>query len=121
MDKNESLLKAFLSYYQPHVKLFIADTICALGLAAVDLAFPQILRNLTGGLFTQSPDAIRGTMPYIAFGLVALYAFRYFCRWFVTSWGHIMGVRMETKMRQDLFDAYERFSFSYFDHHNTGD
>ena len=121
MDKNKSLLNAFLAYYKPHVKLFVADTICALGLAAVDLAFPQILRRLTTGVFTQGPDAIRAAMPYIAVGLIGIYAFRYFCRWFVTSWGHIMGVRMETQMRQDLFDAYERFSFSYFDHHNTGD
>ena len=121
MDKNKSLLNAFLAYYKPHVKLFVADTICALGLAAVDLAFPQILRGLTTGVFTQGPDAIHAAMPYIAVGLIGIYAFRYFCRWFVTSWGHIMGVRMETQMRQDLFDAYERFSFSYFDHHNTGD
>lgn len=118
---NHPLLWAFLGYYRPHVGLFVADTVCALGLAAVDLAFPQILRQLTGGLFMEGPAAIRSVLPTVALGLLALYTLRYFFRWFVTSWGHIMGVRMETQMRQDLFDAYERFSFSYFDHHNTGD
>ncbi len=118
---NDELLKAFLGYYRPHVALFVADTICALVLAGVDLAFPQILRSLTSGLFTMEPDVIRAAIPAVAAGLVVLYVVRYFCRWFVTSWGHIMGVRMETQMRQDLFDAYERFSFSYFDHHSTGE
>ncbi len=30
----------FLSYYKPHLKLFILDMACALGIALVDLDFP---------------------------------------------------------------------------------
>ena len=45
-DRNQSLLSAFLSYYRPHLGLFLADTFCALGLSGIDLAFPQILRRL---------------------------------------------------------------------------
>ena len=116
-----SLLRTFLAYYRPHVGLFIADTVAALVLSACDLAFPQILRKLTNGIFAGEPAAILAALPVVAAGLVALYAVRYFCRWFVTSWGHIMGSRMESAMRQDLFDAYERMSFGYFDRHHTGD
>jgi len=116
-----SLASTFLAYYRPHVGLFIADTAAALVLSACDLAFPQILRTLTSDLFASEPAVILAALPAVAAGLVALYAVRYFCRWFVTSWGHIMGSRMESAMRQDLFDAYERMSFSYFDHHHTGD
>ena len=47
-----TMFKRFLSYYEPQMGLFVADTVCALVLAAIDLAFPIILRNLTGGLFT---------------------------------------------------------------------
>ena len=82
---NDQLLKAFLGYYRPHVALFVADTVCALVLAGADLAFPQILRSLTSGLFTMKPDIIRAAIPAVAFGLVVLYVVRYFCRWFVTS------------------------------------
>ena len=118
---HRSLASTFLAYYRPHVGLFIADTAAALVLSACDLAFPQILRTLTSDLFASEPAVILAALPAVAAGLVALYAVRYFCRWFVTSWGHIMGLRMESAMRQDLFDAYERMSFSYFDHHHTGD
>ncbi len=115
------LLRSFLSYYRPQLGLLIADLVCALVIAGIDLAFPKILRSLTGGLFTQGADAIQAALAYVTLGLVAMYAIRFAARWFVTGWGHIMGARMESQMRQDLFDAYERFSFSYFDHHNTGD
>ena len=119
--KKNGILSKFLSYYRPQLHLLVLDSICAIIVAGVDLAFPQILRNLTGGLFTQGESAIRSAILYLGLGLVAMYALRFFCRWFVTGWGHIMGARMESRMRQDLFDAYEKFSFAYFDRHNTGD
>ena len=115
------MLKRFLSYYKPQMGLFVADTICALVLAAIDLAFPIILRNLTGGLFTQGQAAIMQVLGMIAVGLVLMYAIRCACRYFVSYWGHVMGARMESKMREDLFDQYERFSFAYFDRNSSGD
>lgn len=115
------MLKRFLSYYKPQMGLFVADTVCALVLAAIDLAFPIILRNLTGGLFTQGQAAIMQALGIIAVGLVLMYAIRCACRYFVSYWGHVMGARMESKMREDLFDQYERFSFAYFDRNSSGD
>lgn len=115
------MFRRFLSYYKPQMGLFVADTICALVLAAIDLAFPIILRNLTGGLFTQGQAAIMQALGIIAVGLVLMYAIRCACRYFVSYWGHVMGARMESKMREDLFDQYERFSFAYFDRNSSGD
>lgn len=115
------MLKRFLSYYKPQMGLFVADTLCALVLAAIDLAFPIILRNLTGGLFTQGQAAIMQALGMIAVGLVLMYVIRCACRYFVSYWGHVMGARMESKMREDLFDQYERFSFAYFDRNSSGD
>ncbi len=115
------MFKRFLSYYEPQMGLFVADTVCALVLAAIDLAFPIILRNLTGGLFTQGHAAIMQALGMIAVGLVLMYVIRCACRYFVSYWGHVMGARMESKMREDLFDQYERFSFAYFDRNSSGD
>lgn len=116
-----TMFKRFLSYYKPQMGLFVADTVCALVLAAIDLAFPIILRNLTGGLFTQGQAAIMQALGMIAVGLVLMYAIRCACRYFVSYWGHVMGALMESKMREDLFDQYERFSFAYFDRNSSGD
>ena len=116
-----SLFSRFLTYYHGQMHLFVIDTLAAITVAGIDLAFPQILRTLTGGLFTEGPSAIMGALVYLAVGLVLMYAVRFACRYFVIFWGHVMGARMESRMREDLFDAYERMSFSYFDHHKTGD
>lgn len=119
--KRRSLLSSFLSYYKPHMGLFVADIVCAIVMAGIDLAFPYVLRAITNGLFTQGPEVIMGALGYLALGLVAMYAIRFGCKYFVGAWGHIMGARMESEMRQRLFDQYERFSFSYFDRNQTGD
>lgn len=119
--RRPGVFKRFLSYYGPQKHLFWADMLCALIVAAIDLAFPQILRVLTNGLFVGPSSQIYQALVILLVGLVAMYAVRYFCRYFVCSWGHIMGVRMESRMRQDLFDQYERFSFSWYDRVKTGD
>lgn len=115
------MFKRFISYYGPEKGLFIADTLCALVLAGIDLAFPVILRSLTNGLFTEGAAAILDSLSFIALGLIALYLVRTACRYFVSAQGHVMGARMESRMREDLFDQYERFSFAYFDAHSSGD
>lgn len=115
------MLKRFISYYGPEKGLFIADTVCALVYAGIDLAFPVILRSLTGGLFTQGARAILDGLALVAAGLAALYLIRTACIYFVSAQGHIMGARMESRMREDLFDQYERFSFAYFDAHSSGE
>ena len=116
-----TMFRRFLAYYRPERGLFIADTVCALVIAGIDLAFPVILRSLTGGLFLEGADAIMTALGMIALGLVAMYLVRMGCRYFVSAQGHIMGARMESRMRQDLFDQYERFCFTYFDRVNSGD
>lgn len=119
--RQRGLFRTFLSYYEGQLHLFIGDTLCALAVAGIDLAFPQILRTLTKGLFSEGSDQILSALFAIALGLVAMYAIRFLCRYFVIYWGHVMGARMESRMREDLFDAYERMSFSYFDRHKSGD
>lgn len=116
-----SLLRKFISYYRPYRAIFYFDMFCALVLSAIDVSFPQILRALTNGLFVQSPQAILSHLIIIAIGLLAIYLIRFGCQYYITSWGHIMGARMESNMRQDLFDHYQRLSFSYYDRNNTGE
>lgn len=116
-----STFKRFLSYYKPHKKIFYIDMFCALIISIIDLAFPQILNTLTKGVFTESPEKIINSLIYIFIGLMIMYIIRYGCIYYVTSWGHIMGARMESDMRRDLFEHYQRLSFSYYDKNNTGE
>ncbi len=113
--------KKFIRFYKPYKKLFFIDMLCALIASAIDLAFPQILNLLTKGVFTGSSSQILRTLWIIGTGLIIMYIVRYYCQYFITSWGHIMGAHMESDMRQELFDHYQKLSFSYYDKNNTGE
>ena len=115
------VLAKFASYYRPYTFLFVFDLVCATVLACVDLAFPQFLSFFTKDFFQSSPEAIIGSLWWIALLFVVLYGVRTACQYFITSWGHIMGARMEADMRMDLFKQYQRLSFSYYDRNNTGE
>lgn len=111
----------FASYYRPYRFLFYFDLLCAVALAVVDLAFPQLLNFFTREFFLQEPAAVLASLGAICAGFVVLYAVRTGCQYFITCWGHIMGARMEADMRSDLFSQYQRLSFSYYDRNNTGE
>lgn len=114
-------LKKFIKYYIPYKHLFFADMFCALTLSGIDLAFPSIVRFLLNDVYvmTDSSKIIRYVI-YVGSALLVMYIIRYFCMYFITSWGHIMGAKMEANMRKDLFDHLQKLSFSYYDNTNTG-
>lgn len=116
-----SILKRFVSYYKPYRGLFYLDCVCAVLLCVIDLSFPQILRWLPEGLFSGSAESIMAALRWLFPALLIWYLLRALCQFYVTSFGHIMGTRMETDMRQDLFDKYMSLSYSYYDRNNTGE
>ena len=115
-----SVLKKFSAYYKPYKKVFCLDLICAAMISAVDLIYPQILRRAANDWFTGTAETIYRILVPLFFVLLALYLIQTACKYYVTYQGHLMGTHMERDMRKDLFDHYERLSFSYYDRNNTG-
>ena len=113
-------LKKFIQYYAPYKGVFFLDLICAAVISLADLAFPQILRTLTKTLFTESSDAILRALIPITLVLLVMYVIQAGCKYYVSYQGHMMGAHMERDMRQQLFDHYEKLSFSYYDQNNSG-
>lgn len=110
-------LKIFLSYYRPHIHLFLLDMVCALIICLIDLAFPYASRAALNELLPNQA--------YHAFFLViGFFAGAYVCKgllYFVVSyWGHLFGVRVEADLRRDLYGHMESLSFSFFDRNRTG-
>ncbi len=113
-------LKKFIKYYKPYKAVFFIDMLCATIISAIDLAFPQLLRTLTKTLFAGAPGKIISALIPITIGLLVAYIIQTACRYYVTYAGHMMGARMERDMRKELFDQYEKLSFSYYDQNNSG-
>ena len=113
-------LKKFISYYRPYRAVFYFDLFCAAVISVVDLAYPQLLRSLTKTLFTGNKSAILGALPWLFPILLMMYTIQSLCKYYVTCQGHIMGAKMERDMRKQLFEHYEKLSFSYYSTHNSG-
>ena len=107
----------FLSYYKPHLKLFILDMCCALGIALVDLAFPYVSRLSMQSLL---PSGLFGTFFAVMGILLGAYALRAGMHFIVTYFGHMMGVLIEADIRRDLFQHMQDLSFSFYDKNRTG-
>lgn len=117
MNIHDRPLKIFFSYYKPHLKLFIADMICAITIAAIDVAFPMFTRFALNELI---PNHNLQLFVKLILILLAGYGLRWLCNWFVIYWGHTFGVRVEQDMRRDVFDHLEKLPFSFFDTNRTG-
>lgn len=116
-----SYLPRFISYYKPYKGLFAADMFFATVIGATGLAFPWIMRTLINEVFTLGDKSLVASILLPA-GIImlVLYIVEALATKFVSSWGHILGARIERDMRQDLFTHMEKLSFSFFDDTNTG-
>ena len=113
------MIKKFISYYKPHLGLFILDMFSAVIVAVCNLFYPTIAKNIVNGF--DSEDFTVNVVLMNAVLLLAIYVIKAIFQYIIGYYGHIVGVRMQKDMRRDLFAKYERLPFSYFDSHKTGD
>src|SRR6056297_285399 len=111
------MIKQFISYYKPHLKLFSLDISCAFLMAGIDLIFPQLTRK---ALDDYIPNSNMNTFFIMIVVLAVLFTIRLVLKYIVDYWGHVVGTRMEYDMRKDIFSHLQSLSFSYFDQVRTG-
>ena len=114
------LLKKFIGYYKPYRKIFFFDLFCAAVISFIDLIYPQLLREGANTIFVQEKSVIIKVLPILAAGLLIMYIIQALCKYYVNCQGHVMGAMMERDMRRELFEHYEKLSFSYYDNNNSG-
>jgi ATP-binding cassette subfamily B protein len=115
--ENKYSLKRFFPYYKPYKGLFIADMICALAIAAIELTYPALTRNILRDVI---PQGNMGRLFAMLGFMLVLYIIMAALTWFVNYWGHIVGVRMEADMRRDLFSHMQTLPFKFYDNNITG-
>ena len=111
--------KKFLSYYRPYLKLFLADMFCAMMAAGISLVFPIIIRYITGTVLVDNNFEI-SLIYKLGVLMIVLVVIEYLCNYFVAYKGHVMGVYMERDLRNELFQHYQKLSFSFYDEEKTG-
>lgn len=111
------MFRKFISYYKPHRVLFFFDMLASLLVSAAGLFYPIITRRMIN---VWSPE---GNIRYLViFGaiLLGLYIIRMFLKYFIQYYGHMIGVRMQSDMRQEMFLKLEKLPYTYYDNHETG-
>ncbi|WDV46986.1 ABC transporter ATP-binding protein [Clostridiaceae bacterium M8S5] len=111
------MIKKFISYYKPHLRLFAIDMTAATLIAVIDLFFPIISRNILNDYIPSGK--LRAVYISVAV-LLVLYVLKAIFTYVIDYWGHVVGIRMEFDMRRDLFSHIQTLSFSYFDNTRTG-
>ena len=114
---NDSLLRIFLSYFRPHMGLFLTDMACALMISLIDLAFPFISRLCMYELIPE--NRYQAFFAVIAV-MIAAYLLRAGLQYIVCYWGHAFGVLVEADIRKDLFSHLQTLSFGFYDKNRTG-
>ncbi len=113
-------LRRFLPYYKKYLPLLALDLACALLTTLAELVFPLIVQQITDQAVA---DATRITADfllrlglfYVGLRLVDAAAYYY-----MQSMGHVMGAKIETDMRTDLFGHLQQLSFSYYNNTKVG-
>jgi ATP-binding cassette subfamily B protein len=115
--KKKSPLVIFLNYFKNHKGLFAVDILCAVGIAAVDLAFPLVTRS---ALYDMLPNQLYKTF-FTVMGVVLIsYLLRSVLNYIVAYFGHTFGIRVEADIRKDLFAKMQEMSFDFYDRNRTG-
>ncbi|WP_080845848.1 ABC transporter ATP-binding protein [Cytobacillus gottheilii] len=111
------MIRRFFTYYKPHKKLFIIDFSSAVIVALLELGFPLAVQWFIDDLL---PDENWAMIVSVSAGLLAFYVTSTFLQYIVNYWGHMLGINIETDMRQQLFNHVQRQSFRFFDNTKTG-
>ena len=111
------MLKRFICYYKPHKKMLALDMLASLLISVIGMVYPVVTNKM---LNIYIPEKMYSTIVIAGVIVLALYIVRMALRYFVQYYGHMIGVKMQSQMRQDLFAHLEKQPFQFYDNHETG-
>ena len=112
--------KRLISYYCPYRGLFFSDMVFAILGAAVTLAIPLIVRYITTTVVLLPGEEALQIILKLGAAMVAMVALECFCNFYIAYYGHIMGAKIEHDMRNEIFEHYQKLSFTFFDNQKVG-
>ena len=115
--QRRSALRIFLGYFKNHRGLFFVDMLCAMLIAAIDLAFPLVTRT---ALYDLLPHSLFGVFFAVMAIMAVCYLLRSFLNYVVCYYGHTFGIRVEADIRADLFRHMQTLGYDFYDHNRTG-
>lgn len=118
--KSLHAVKRLIPYYKPYVGILIFDLFCASMTTVCELTLPLLVRKITNAA-TSEPMTLTLQLILTIGGLyILLRCIDAAAMYYMNSRGHIMGTKMETDMRRDMFNHLQKLSFSYYNNAKVG-
>ncbi|MEG2338717.1 MAG: ABC transporter ATP-binding protein [Clostridium sp.] len=111
------MFKKFIKYYKPYKKLLILDLVAAFMVALCDLVYPMISRNIMNEVV---PNKDSNMLVVFGIALVLIFILKAGLNYFMQYWGHVVGVRMQADMRNDVFTHMQKLPSSYMNNNKIG-
>ena len=115
-----ALIKRFLPYFKKHRATVVFDLFCAALTTVCELVLPLMVRFITDSAMNNPAKLTVGIVLIIGGTYLLLRVIDTAANYYMAAIGHIMGTRIETDMRRDLFDHLQRLQFSYYDETKVG-
>lgn len=115
--KESTMLKRFLHYYKPHKKMLTLDMGASLLISVIGMVYPIVTNKM---LNEYIPQKMYSTIVIAGVIVLILYFIRMLLRYFVQYCGHMIGVKMQSQMRCDLFEHLQKLPFRFYDDNETG-
>ena len=112
--------KRLAGYYRPYRALFFADLLFAILGAGVSLGIPLIVRYITTHVIAMAGSEALQIIAKLGAVMLAMVALECYCNFFIAYYGHIMGAKIEHDMRNEIFEHYQKLSFTFFDNQKVG-
>ena len=116
----ETKYKELISYYKPHKLLFSADLFFAILGSAISITIPLFVRYITTNVVNWDTQTALRIILIVVGILLGMLLVEMYCNYFMTYYGHIMGARIEYRMRNNIFAHYQKLSFNFFDDQKVG-
>lgn len=120
VKSKKSILRRLASYYKPYLDVFLKDMFFAFLSAAVALVFPLAVRYVTSTVIYMDAAEAQVEITRLGFALFVLVCIQWFSNYYISNYGHVMGAKIEYDMRAQIFDHYQKMSFSFYDDQKVG-
>lgn len=114
------LLKRFIPYFKKYKWILVLDLICASLTTVCELVFPMLVKYITEMGINNIGELTVSIILKVGVFYLILRIIDSMANFYMANTGHIMGARIETDMRRDLFNHLETLSHSYYSEHKVG-
>ena len=120
-SKKTRTFKKFISYYKPYKLLLTINLLSAAVYATLGLALPLCVRYITNDILQSGTQDVLPEILRVGGLMLGIILFMTACSIFYDYKGHDMGAKIERDIRSELFEHYQKMSFSFYDDRNTGE